>query len=236
MNKYLLIFASLLFSISLVGQNLVGNYKHNSDSLKFTTDKVVFSIGGFSALSSRVVGEGNCEWVDDFLIVNTSEYSGQKSVFIPLDGSRKDSTVFKVTNFYNSPIQGAMIEFLSEKDKKINGIISDENGKAIVLKEPKMKRVVVSNLGYDDVDFEFTPGKDFLVKLAENNVIENQTVVFLIEVKSEEVISVTLLSDNFDAGKNRAKSLEKLKKRAQKSNILSRNLTKEYSPVYIYSK
>lgn len=232
MKKYFAILIFLSVSFALMSQGFEGNYKDKTDSLTFSNEKAIFSLSGFGALFTRMVGEGEYEYFDNYLLVNTSNYSGQKSVFEPIDGSKKDSIVVKVVGLENYPIQGALTEFLSESDKVIRGVVTNDQGKSEQLNDPKIKKVKVSNLGYNDIVFNVVRGKDFLVKLAKNNVIENQTVAFKAQKEDEETLSIILLSDDFNPGKNKIKSLEKLDKKAQKGNVLAKRLKKEYVPIY----
>lgn len=232
MKKYFAILIFLSVSFALMSQGFEGSYKDKTDSLTFSNGKAIFSLSGFGALFTRMVGEGEYEYFDNYLLVNTSNYSGQKSVFEPIDGSKKDSIVVKVVGLENYPIQGALTEFLSESDKVIRGVVTNDQGKSEQLNDPKIKKVKVSNLGYNDIVFDVVRGKDFLVKLAKNNVIENQTVAFKAQKEDEETLSIILLSDDFNPGKNKIKSLEKLDKKAQKGNVLAKRLKKEYVPIY----
>lgn len=232
MKKYFTILIFLSVSFALMSQGFEGNYKDKTDSLTFFNGKAIFNLSGFGALFTRMVGEGEYEYFDNYLLVNTSDYSGEKSVFEPIDGSKKDTMVVKVVGLDNYPIQGALTEFLSESDKVIRGVVTNDRGKSEQFSEPKVKKVKVSNLGYNDIIFNVVRGKDFFVKLAKNNVIEHQTVVFKVQNEDEETLSIILLSDNFNPGKDKMKSLEKLDKKAQKSNVLAKRLKKEYIPIY----
>lgn len=232
MKKYFAIVIFLSISFSLLSQEFEGNYKDKTDSLSFSNGKVIFNVSGFGALFTRMVGEGEYEYFDDYLLVNTSDYSGEKSVFEPIDGSKKDTIVVKVVDLNNYSIQGVLTEFLSESDKTIKGGVTNDQGKSQHTYDQKIKKIKASNLGYDDIVFDVVQGKDFLVKLAKNNVIENQTVAFKVKNDDEETISIILLSDNFEPGKDKMKSLEKLDKKVQKSNVLPKRLKKEYISVY----
>lgn len=232
MKKYFTILSFLFITFALAAQDFEGNYKDKTDSLFFSNGKVIFNVSGFGALSTRIVGEGEYEYFDDYLLINTSDYSGKKSVFETVDGSKKDTIVVKVVSIDNYPIQGVLTEFLSESDKVIRGSVTNDQGKCIQPNDQKIKKVKVANMGYNDIIFDAVQGKDFLVKLAKNNVIENQTVVFKIKNEDEDAISIILLSDNFNPGRDRMKSIEKLDKKVQKSNVLGKRLVKEYISVY----
>lgn len=232
MKKYFTVLILLSLSLSLLSQDFDGNYKDKTDSFSFSNGQALFSLSGFGALFTRMVGEGKYEYVDNYLLVHTSGYPGEKSVFESINGTKKDSILVKVVGPDNYPVQGALTEFLSESNKIIRGNITDDLGKSQHPKDQKIKRIKVTNLGYDDVAFEVEQGKDFLVKLARNNVIENQTVAFKVKREDEETLSIILLSDNFDPGKDKIKSLEKLDKKTQKNNVLAKRLKKEYIPAY----
>ncbi|MDO5665477.1 MAG: hypothetical protein Q4G63_09505 [Bacteroidia bacterium] len=232
MKKYFIVLIFSLISFPILSQDFNGNYKDKTDSLSFSNGKVIFNVSGFGALFTQMVGEGEYEYFDDYLLINASDYSGKKSIFESIDSSKKDTIVVKIVDSENYSIQGALTEFLSESDKVIRGNITNNQGKSIQAKDHKIKKIKVSNLGYDDIVFNVVQGKNFLVKLAKNNVIENQTVAFKVKHEDEETISIILLSDNFNPGKDRIKSLEKLYKKAQKGNVLSKRLKKEYIPIY----
>mgnify|MGYP000861563952 CR=1 FL=1 len=77
---------------------------------------------------------------------------------------------------------------------------------------------------------QYTPGKNYRIKLAENDIIENKTVAFKINFIDEETLSLLMLADDFNIDKDKDKELRKLEKRAQKSNRLDKRLKKVYVP------
>ena len=104
MKKYFILLALISLSSSLLSQQLEGNYKEKSDSLSFSRGKVSFSLSGFGALVTRIIGEGSYELVGDYLLIDTHEYPGEKSAVQILDGVSRDSVTVKVlgpnTNAY----------------------------------------------------------------------------------------------------------------------------------------
>ena len=105
--RKILLFVSVLFSgISLLAQPLSGTYRNGSDSLVFNGDRVIFRASGFGGLSSAQTGEGTYERLDDFLLIHTSEYPGDKATYQELNGSRSDTCVVKVVSLANYPIEG----------------------------------------------------------------------------------------------------------------------------------
>jgi hypothetical protein len=230
MKKNLLLVTILLSACSLFGQQLEGTFKNGLDSLAFTNDKATFRITGFAGLSVAQVGEGSYELTDNFLFIHTTDYSGFKSSSQALEGSRKDTCVVKVVGSYNYPIPTILAESRNRTNKLIEGKVTDSEGKIYFTMNDKMTSIAVSAMGYNSIAFDYSPGKDYLVRLAENDIIEQRTVVFRIDIIDDETISLLLLTDDFDAGKNRDNELQKLEKKARKRNLLDKRLKKVYVP------
>lgn len=229
--KKLLLLASILLSVcSLFAQQLEGTFKNELDSLAFTNDKATFRLTGFAGLSVAQVGEGRYELADSFLLIHTTDYSGLKSSSQTLEGSRKDTCVVKVVGSYNYPIPTILVESRNKSNKLVEGKVTDSEGKIYLSVNDKMTSIAVSAMGYNAIAFDYTPDKDYLVRLAENEIIEQRTVVFTIDLIDDETISLLLLTDDFDAGKNRGNELKKLEKKARKSNLLDKRLKKVYVP------
>ena len=93
-----------------------------------------------------------------------------------------------------------------------------------------MEKIAVSAMGYDDITVDYTSGKDYLITLAENEIIEHSTVVFSIRTVDDETISLLLLTDDFKEGKNRLADLQKLEKKTRRRNLLEKRLKKVYVP------
>jgi hypothetical protein len=119
MKKYFILLALISLSSSLLSQQLEGNYKEKSDSLSFSRGKVSFSLSGFGALVTRIIGEGSYELVGDYLLIDTHEYPGEKSAVQILDGVSRDSVTVKVLGPNNYPLQGALLEYMSESGNLI---------------------------------------------------------------------------------------------------------------------
>jgi len=230
MKKILLLAVILLSGASLLAQRWEGTYKNGLDSITFSGNQVTFRITGFAGLSVAQVGEGSFEQAGDHLIIGTTDYSGSRSTFEALEGSRKDSCVVKVVGMQNYPVQSVLVESRSNARKLIEGKVTGSDGKIYLKETEKVGTLAVSAMGYHTIAFDYIPGKDFLVRLAENDIIENSTVVFRTKSSDEETISLLLLTDKFDAGNNRDKELQKLEKKARKSNLLDKRLKKVYVP------
>ncbi len=205
----------LLWGVSLFAQQLEGTFKNGLDSLTFDGENIVFRISGFGGLSSAQVGEGSYEYNDDYLFIHTRDFSGgERSVFQELEGSRTDTCVVKVVSLYNYPIENILVESLNKSDKNIEAKVTGDDGKIILTQNNKISSIAASSIGYNSISFNYTQGKDYLVRLAEHEIVENRTVIFKIQPIDDETISVLLLTDNFDEGKNRDKELKKLEKKS----------------------
>ncbi|MGB4568172.1 MAG: hypothetical protein WBH96_04200 [Dysgonamonadaceae bacterium] len=225
---YILLFLPL--SITTYSQQYEGVFKEGGDVLKFENEKVYFNMNEMGNMITNKVGEGSYEILGDYLLVKTGEYSGEKSSVQPLPGSKEDSVGIKVTDNRNFSLPGILVELLNSSGKTLHGGVTDSDGKFFFKKNSKGHTIKVSDMGYDNISFAYDPTNDFLVKLVKNDVIENQTVVFKLKKVDDETLSVLLLSTDFNPGKNQLKALEKLDKKARKSNYIDKYMKKEYEP------
>jgi len=230
MKKYLLLTCNLLLTVALFAQQPDATYKNGLDSLAFIDGKATFRITGFAGLSTAQVGEGSFEQINNFLLIETSDYSGPKSVYQTVEGSRKDSCTVKVVGTHNYPLQNILAEACTTSGKVLEGKVSGNDGEIYFRNNDKMGKIAVSAMGYDAISVDYTPGKDYLITLAENEIIENSTVVFSVRTVDDETISLLLLTDDFKEGKNRLADLQKLEKKTRKRNLLEKRLKKVYVP------
>lgn len=233
MQKILLLAGILLLGLPLFAQQFDGTYKSEKDSIAFSNDKVKFRISGFGGLSSAHAGEGSYEVNGDYLFIHTSDYSGDKTTFEVLDGTQKDTCIVQTVNAYNYAVQGILVESRNKSGKLVSGKVTGNDGKIFFTPCAKITSISASSLGYNPISFDYTPGKDYRIRLAENDIIENKTVVFKINFVDEETLSLLMLSDDFKMEKNRDKELQKLEKRARKTNRLDIRLKKVFVPYYM---
>ena len=236
MKRTALLLLLFVVVLQVSSQSLEGCYRHQNDSISFTGNEVAFSISGFGALTTIMVGEGTFELIDNFLLVHTTDYSGDKSIAHSFDGNIEDTLRVQVTTLENYPINGAMVDFVNAKGRSIQRLVSDNNGRVNLYKNPKqinkIAQIKISNLGLDEVAVDFDNNNDYLIKLANNNVIENQTMAFEIKESDVATISVVLVDQNFIEGKNRIKSLQRLSKRTQKRNTLGKIFRKKHDAMF----
>lgn len=230
MKKIILLTTTLFNILFIVAQSFNGTYKSGTDSLLFSNNHISFRISGFGGLSSVQVGEGNYEIVDNYILVHTNEYSGEKSNFQEISGSKNDTCVVEVVGMNNYPVQGILVESKNKSGKTITAGVTDNEGKVLFTNNEKCLKIGVSALGYNSLEFDYNAGSDFLVRLADNDVIELKTAVFRFNEIDDETISIILLTDNFNNDRKREKELEKLEKSARRDNRLDKRFKKEFDP------
>lgn len=232
MKKTIAFICAFAFFISLSAQSIEGTYKNGTDSLKFSNGKATFSLSGFGALFTQTMGEGTYEQIGEFILVHTTDYSHDKTTVESKEIARKDTTTLEIMSIDGFMLDGVLAELLNKSGKTILRGVTNGSGNIYILKNDKVTQIRVSNLGYDGIVFDYDFQKDYTIRMAKNEIVENQTVAFRIKPSEEDIISVILLTDNFDPGKDRDKALEKLVKQVEKKNILDKRMRKEYIPIY----
>lgn len=230
MKKFLLLTCNLLLTITLFAWQPVGTYKSGLDSLVFIDGKATFRITSFTGLSTAKVGEGTFEQIENFLLIKTTDYSGPKSSYQTRAGSLKDSCIVKVVGMQKYPLQNILVEACTNSGKIVEGKVTGNDGQVYFRNDNKIKKIVVSDMYYDDITIDCTPGKNYLVTLAENEIIENSTVAFSVRSVDDETIFLLLLTDDFKGGRNRLADLQKLEKKVRERNPLEKQLKKVYVP------
>lgn len=230
MKKYQLLICNLILAIGLSAQHKSATYKNGNDSLVLAGDRALFCVTGFAGLSTAHVGEGSYEELDQFMLVKTSDYSGPKSTWDATENYRKDSCFVKVVDSHNYPIRNILVEACTNTDKVLEAKVTGEDGEVWLRDNNKLEKIKASALGYDAVSLDYTAGKQYLITLTEHNIIENSTVVFTVRTIDDETISLLLLTDNFEEGKNRLSDLQRLEKKVRKRNPLEKRMKKVYVP------
>ncbi len=232
MRKILLLLLILPFALFLFGNEPDGSYKNQNDSVYFSGDKIIFSLSGFGALSNKMVGEGTFEINDRYLIINTGEYSGSKSTINTQPTQSNKTVSISFLNDDGFALPGVLVELLSSSNKIIQRAVSDEMGRIDKSFNEKFNNVKVSLMGYDGLDFRYDNSLDYTINMIKNKVIENKVVLFEIKPDGEDSITLTLLSEDFKAGKDLKKALEKSYQKALKTNRLGKRFKKEYISVF----
>ena len=227
MKKIIYFIFLFVFSLTISAQHLDGSFINGNDSIVFSDDNVSFSITGFAGLSTVQVGEGTYEINDDFLLVHTKEYTGDKTTFQELNGAKTDTCTVRVMSINNYPVQGILVESKNNSGKIINASVTGSDGRILVTDYDKVSKLTASAMGYHPITIDFSPGYDYIVTIAENDIIENRTVAFRFNKIDDETFSLILLSDDLQSNKDLEKELAKLVKKARKTNLIEKRFTKE---------
>lgn len=225
--KIKLLFLTLfIFTLAISAQQIDGTYINGKDSIVFNNNSVSFSITEFAGLFTVQVGEGSYEFADEYLLVHTTDYTGERTTFSAEDASKKDTCIVKIVNMNNYAEQGILLETKNSSGKVLSASVTSSNGIIFITDFNKVSRLSVSAMGYNSITFDFDPTKDFTVKIAKNDIIQNRTVAFKFKEIDENTITLLLLSDDLKKGKDLNKELEKLNKRAKKVNLVEKRYTK----------
>lgn len=211
--KILILLATMLFTTTLSAQEISGTYFEGPDSLSFNNNRVMFSIRGNDGLGVVFTGEGNYELIDDFIVVNTDAYSGKKTKVDTRTATKKDTIQLQLFNEDGYSIEGVRAEFLNRKNKSIGLSLSNDHGVVIYKHNPKIKAIKVSDLLYDKTTFDYEAGTDYTVHLVTSRVLENKTVIFKLNDRTENELTVKLLSTDFKKSNPSASHLNKLDKK-----------------------
>lgn len=230
MKKTALFLWFLLSALLLHAQLPEGTYREGNDSLHLKDQYAIFRISGFTGLSVAQVGEGKYELLGEMLIIHTTPYSGSKSSSQAVPASHQDSCVVEVVGSNNYPLPTILVESHSRSGKLLEGQVTDQQGKVIFTETEKIGTITVTAMGYDEQTLQYEPENDYRVQLVDHEVIENKDVVFRCKMIDEETLSLLMLSDDFDPGRDRDKALQKLLKRADQSNRIDKRLKRVYVP------
>jgi hypothetical protein len=225
MKKIYLICLILLTSLTIFAQNIEGSYRDGNDLLKFEGTRILFNMEEVGGLSNHI-GNGTYRQINNYIIVDTDEYNGEKTIVERLPQSRKDTISVTIADYHNNPLSGVLVESLSESGKLIMSATTRNDGRLLFLPNAKMKKFRIFEMGFDDIEFDIQPNEDYHVKMSDQKSVENKTVVFRLREIDEETIGVMLLSTDFKQGKDLQKSLDKLYQSALKKNFLEKRMKK----------
>lgn len=213
--KILIALIAISFSISISAQNIDGTYHEGTDSIVFDNNRVSFTIKSNDGLGIIFVGEGSYEIMDDFIIVNTEEYSGVKTKIEMKPSEKKDTIQIQFFDERGFSIKGVRTEFLNKSGKTVDLSISDEYGVVLHKKNPKVASIKASDLLYDKTIFDCPADTDYTVHLVKNRVLEDKTVVFKLIDSTGEQLTVKLLTTEFNKKNPSVSNLHKLYKKTQ---------------------
>ena len=230
MKKIITILLFYLSFLHMLAQIPEGTYREDNDSIVLEKQFAKFSLKGFASLTVSQVGEGRYELEGDILSIQTDNYSGNKSSSQSQPASLKDSCRVTVVGINGYPLPTVLVEARTKSGKLLKGKVTNQEGKVYFKDSGKIASITVLEMGYHTYEIDFESGKDYLVQLAENDVIEQREVLFRYRLIDDETLSILMLSDDFKGGKNREREIKKLLKKAEKSNRLAKRLKKVYVP------
>ena len=213
--KILIALIAISFSITLTAQNIDGTYHEGTDSITFDNDRVSFTVKSSDGLGMVFAGEGTYEMIDDYILINTEEYSGAKTKIDMKPSEKKDTIQIQFFNEQGYSIKGIRAEFLNKSGKTIDLNISNEHGIVLYKANPKVVSIKVSDLLYDKTIFDCPADTDYTVHLVKNRVLEDKTVVFKLIDSTEEQLTLKLLTTDFNKKNPSVSNLQKLDKKTQ---------------------
>lgn len=213
--KILLTLATILLALTLNAQEISGTYFEGPDSISINNNHVKFSMRGNDGLGVVFTGEGTFEVLDDFIIINTTNYSGKKTKIETNTAEKKDTIQLQLFNEDGFSIQGVRAEFLNRKNKTIDLKISDDHGIVLYKSNPKITAIKVSDLLYDKTTFDYETNTDYTVHLVKNRVLEDKTVIFKLEDRTDTLLTIRLLSTDFNRSNPSTSHLRKLDKKTE---------------------
>ena len=211
--KLLIIFTTVLFSLTMSAQEISGTYYEGPDSISFNDNHVIFSVRGNDGLGVVFTAKGTYEIMDDFILINTETYSGAKTKIETTAAEKKDTIQLQLFSEDGYSIKGIRAEFLNKKGSPIALSISDENGKIFLKVDPKITSIKVSDLLYDKAIFDYEADTDYTVHLVKNRVLEDKIVIFKLEDRTDTKLKMKLLSTDFNRNNPSASQLKKLDKK-----------------------
>jgi hypothetical protein len=170
---------------------------------------------GNDGLGVVFTGEGTYEIIEDFIIINTATYSGKKTKIETNPAEKKDTIQLQLFNEDGFSIQGVRAEFLNRKNKTIDLKISDDHGIVFYKSNPRIAAIKVSDLLYDKTTFDYEANTDYTVHLVKNRVLEDKIVIFKLEDRTDTVLTVRLLSTDFNRSNPSTSHLRKLEKKTE---------------------
>ena len=213
--KVLIILITILFSLTLNAQEISGTYFEGPDSLSFNEDHVKFSVRGNDGLGVMFTGEGTYEIIEDYIVINTEDYSGKKTKIETKPAEKKDTTQLQLFNEDGFSIQGVRAELLNRKNKSMGLKISDDHGVVLFKSNPKTSAIKVSDLLYDKATFDYESDTDYTIHLVQSRVLEDKTVIFKLIESTEKELIVKLLSTDFNRDNPSTSQLNRLDKKTK---------------------
>lgn len=215
--KTLLTFITILFPITLNAQEMKGTYKEGTDSITFTNNRVAFSVKSNDGLGVVFVGEGVYETLDDYILINTEEYKGTKTRIDTAPSEKQDTIQLQIFDENGYSLKGIRAEFLNKKNKPIGLSVTNERGIILYKANPKITGIKVSDLLYDKATYDYTADTDYTVHLVKSRVLEDKTIVFKLINKTDDKLTMKLLSTDYKRNNPSVSHLKSLDKKTARN-------------------
>ncbi len=205
----------LFMVIICKAQEMEGRYYDHLDYMVFENGLADFRIQNDGGLTIDLYGKGKFEIIDDFLLIHTAEYQGEKSSYTKNEKMGQYSTII-VRDEKGVPLPFINIAFLDSTNKVIGRGVADTAGKFSIINSHGISRLKLQFAGYSGLTMDFKPNFDYQVRFVGGLVIENKIVVFKMNNKENGKIKLVLLMINYiDSGCN-SKTLKKMYKKVKK--------------------
>ena len=213
--KVLLAIIIGLCSITASAQDFKGTYWEGTDSITFKDNRIVFSIKGNDGLGIIYTGEGPHELVEDYMLIHTEEYQGNKTKVVMVPAAKKDTLQLQFFDKDGYSLKGIRAEFQSKPNKTIALAASNSDGIVLFMTNPKVKTIKVADLLYDAIILDYKPDTDYTVHLVKNRIVEDKTVVFKVMSASEDKVVMKLLTTDYKKKAPSVSDLNKLEKKTK---------------------
>ena len=223
----------LTATLSLFAQQPEGTFRTDTDSIVFSGNNIYFSVRGFAGLNVVQVGEGTFEIVDNFIIVETSDFSGTRTQAETLSSENGEQISVQIVDNQGFFVQGVFIESRDARGRSIERRLTNNHGIVHLARSDNVRSICISSMGHDNISFDYASGSDFRIVIAQHEVIENTTAVFRFNRIDDNFLSLLLLTTDFQEGRNRNRALQQLNNRAQRNNRMERRFRRVVEPVEI---
>lgn len=213
--KILYALIAICLSFTINAQDINGTYTEGADIITFNDDNINFMVKGNDGLGIIFTGEGTYEMIDDYLLIRTEEYSGEKTKVEMKSSEKKDTIQIQFFDENGFSIKGVRAEFLNKSGKSISLDISNDRGIVLLPSNPKVVSIKASDLLYDKTIFDCVDDNDYTVHLVKNRVLEDKTVVFKLIDKTDSRLTMKLLSTDFNKKKPSVSHLQRLDKKTK---------------------
>ncbi len=226
MKSIKVIILLLLFSYITYAQNISGKYYDGSDFIKFTNDSVSLKIKSNGSPIVQLCANGEFQVIEDFLLINTSKYKGEKSI-IATSKKKNRLPQIKITDKNGNAIEYVNVVLIDNSGKIVWAAQTNDSGIAIIPYTGNAEKIKISLIGYDEITCNFKNNTDYQIKLMDCEILENETIVFKINYWNNDSLTLTLLSANFTSNENMIKKLHKLEKKTKKYRFAKRQFIKK---------